>query len=382
MKNQIKIRPRGLTLILSCLFFLSGTIRSRAQAVIVNLSLIEGMDLTPDNIFSYQVQSMASSSTSAEIKGKVHYRNGDVGFTYSFTTTIQPGLNVFNPASVHPTWQFSSMAARELFMEYKTLPQGTYEYCVTVTPKAQGGEAIPGNEGKDCLIRQSQDLFMITLLQPENNAKIQEHYPMLSWIVNYPFASALTYRLRVAEMKNGQNTANAITRNNPVYEERNLVQPSVVYPVYAKELETFQPYAWTVDAYYKGVLLGGAEAWKFTIIEDSLLKDIPQNPPYIDLNLEQGNFVLYAIGELKLKYTEEEVRANKISFSISDENNNPIKFKEKPWEVHKGENRTVLALSEKLDLRHLKSYRLTAVTETGHQFIVSFKYVNPLFLNN
>ena len=132
---------------------------------------------------------------------------------------------------------------RELFMDYGKLPQGTYEYCVSVIPQQTNPEVGNTDITTECSYKTIKDLFLINLIDPENNAKIYEHYPMLSWVVNYPFASQLQYRLRVVPVYEGQRNENAITRNNPVFEDKNVFGTSLVYPVTAKPLELFQPYA-------------------------------------------------------------------------------------------------------------------------------------------
>jgi hypothetical protein len=361
------------------LFFLAISL-SRAQSVIINMAPVDGIDITADNALSFQVQSTFNGSTNALVKGLIRFRNSDMRISYEFRTILQPGINSFSADVVHPTWNFSSSALRELFKDYKILPQGTYEYCVTVYPDYHSGEGVQGSEETECLYRQSEDLFSINLLEPEIDAKLYEYNPMLTWVANYPFAGALTYRVRVAEIKKGQNPANAINRNNPVYEEKNVMQSSILYPVYAKPLQTWQPYAWTVDAYYKGILLGGAEIWKFTIIEDSLLIAVSRDPSFIELNIEHGDRILYAVGELKLKYLERERKSNELRFRLTDEKGKEIRMKDTSWNVSRGDNRRILQFSDVLTLKHKKNYRLQVTTADNQVYKVSFTYINPLYL--
>jgi hypothetical protein len=216
----------------------------------------------------------------------LQYRNNpDLRIEYSFRSRLQPGVNVPEWKSVRPEFRYSSSALRDLFEVYKKLPQGIYEYCVSVQAGDHASEAPPGEVYSQCLYQKSDDLFLITLVEPEDEARIYEYYPMLSWIVNYPFASGLTYRIRVAELKDGQNAIAAVTRNNPVYQERNLMQTSMIYPVSARPLRKFQTYAWTVDAYYKEILLGGADPWRFTIVEDSIFTSNGIDVSHIDISL-------------------------------------------------------------------------------------------------
>lgn len=370
---------RGLWLLIVLLFAQGMAIAQGAGGTVINLSMLDGIALTPENVFSYTIQSTASSPTQALVKGTLRYRQNGLSFSYSFRTALRSGINRIESGSIHPDWTFSSSAFRELFMDYRVLPQGTYEYCVSVNPVGSNGEVITGGETSECLYNKSEDLFLINLVDPENNARLYEHYPVFSWVVNYPFASQLTYRIRIAEIKEGQNPVNAVARNNSVYTESNLPQTTTTYPVYANALRTAQPYAWTVDAYYKGVLLGGAEPWKFTIVEDSELKDVPREMAYYEFESHNGDTRLYAVGELKLKFINEQ-RRDTMYLSISDEAGKEVRLANNKVSLVLGDNRILLPFKEDAALRHKKRYTLNITLLTGRKFQVPFTYINPAFL--
>jgi len=348
---------------------------------VVNLAPIDGLNLSPDNIFNYRIESALPNAVNAKVKGTVRFRSSPLFFSYEYSLTVFPGSNSINKQSVRPIWSFSSPALRELFLNYKRLPQGTYEYCVGITPSLMGSETPPDMTLSECLYQQSDDIFLINLIDPDNNAKIHEYNPVLSWVVNYPFASELTYRLRIAEIKDGQNIVSAITRNNPIYQEGNLRQTSQGYPVYAKPLILWQPYAWTVDAYYKDILLGGAEPWKFTIVDDSLLTTLPQETPFIDLKRETGNALLYVVGNIKLKYVLEDRRMDNLVLELSGKDGNPIKLKNQTLAAVYGDNRFEVNLKDDATLKHLADYNLKIRSETGEVYTVLFRYVNPELIN-
>lgn len=355
-----------------------GTATAQSRELIINLASLDGVPLTPENIFSFGIQSAFSSATNATVKGTVRYKQSGLSFSYSFNTILRGGMNMIEGGAIHPAWTWSSNALRELFQDYHTLPEGTYEYCVTIMPLNQAGEPGVSGETTECIYGKKEDLFLINLVDPENNAKIYEYYPVFSWIVNYPFASQLTYRIRIAEIKEGQNTVNAITRNNPIYQESNLPQTTATYPVYASPLKPFQPYAWTVDAYYKGILLGGAEQWKFTIIEDSEMLAVPANPSYVEVNLEKGMSKIYAVGQLKLKYIERDRITDSLKLELLDSKGNRIVLKSNSWLAKRGDNRLIIPLEE-TGLKHLKYYKIT-ITSSSQQYIILFQYVNPIYL--
>jgi hypothetical protein len=221
------------------------------------------------------------------------------------------------------------------------------------------------------------------LLEPEDGAKLYEYNPMLSWVATYPFLNELTYRVRVAEIKDGQNTTNAITRNNPVYSENNLSANTIVYPIYAKPLIAWQPYAWTVDAYYKGILLGGAQPWKFTIVEDSLLKSIPKESAYINMNLDNGRSRYYAVGNVKLKYSENDFLQNELKVTFLRKGKE-IKNSAKTWVVARGDNFNTFDLTG-YNLKHNEEFEVVLefkrVKSTQSKQEIKYKYANPDLVN-
>jgi hypothetical protein len=214
---------------------------------------------------------------------------------------------------------------------------------------------------------------------PENDAKIYEYNPMLAWVVNYPFASELTYKLRVAELKEGQNPQNAITRNNPMYKDDHVMTTGTVYPVTAKPLQKWQPYVWTVDAYYKGILLGGAEVWKFTIVDDSELVAASRNQSYYEFEKHIGDTRLYAVGEVKLKYISD-LNSDTLSVTILKSDGEPANSRTFTFPMRLGDNRIILEIYDKVNLKHKEKYSLKIIRGDKKEFIVPFTYINPLFI--
>ncbi len=251
---------------------------------------------------------------------------------------------------------------------------------MSIAPTGSNGELIPGAEVSECLYGKSEDLFLINLVDPEDGAKLHEHYPVFSWIANYPFASQLTYRIRVAEIKAGQNMVNAVVRNNPVYTESNLPQTTTTYPLYGTPLKTFQPYAWTVDAYYKGILLGGAEPWKFTIVEDSELVGIPRESPFVDIRKEQNTAAYYAVGKVKLKYVLEENQEDVLNITLKNAHGETVRIGQQQIKVRLGDNRIEIELASQGNMKHLARYTLEITDRRGQHYQLLMRYVNPDYL--
>ena len=360
------------------LLLMGGTLHAQNN-IVINTGLIDGIELTRQNILSYQIVSTLNYPLNADVTGTLFYRNNDLRINYSYTMKINPGINQADGNQAPVNWTYSSAALRELFEDYNKLPAGTYQYCIKVTPKNVAGEHDMGNVTEECLYNKNEEMFLINLVDPENDAKLYEKNPSLSWVANYTFSSDLTYKLRVAEIRKGQNTVTAISRNNPVYTENNLRQNTLIYPVSAKPLQVNQPYAWTVDAFYKGILLGGAEPWKFTIIEDTLLANIPKESSYIDVKDQQGKTMSYAVGKLKLKYLLKDYRTDSLHLTLM-QNGSEVKLKNNILNAYQGDNKYIIDFENTPKLKHGKIYVLNIENAYRQKYAITFRYINPAFL--
>jgi len=378
--NYYKVKVRQVErLLLACIImFFSFTSLAQTPSIQVDLSAIDGLDLVPANIFNYRIDNRSGHAQQAEVTGQVHYRRSALSFSYRYSITLQPGINQISKQLVpSPSWIFSEQPLRELFFNYNRLPQGTYEYCVGVAIRGSNPEGAGAGEPEACVYQTANDIFLINLLDPEDDAKIYEYNPMLSWVVNYPFASELTYRIRVAEQKQGQNKQNAITRNNAMYQDNHVMSTGTVYPVTARPLVKNQPYVWAVDAYYKGILLGGSEVWRFTIIEDSIDKALPSESFYVDIRKENNNSLYYAVGQIKLKYVLDEKNEEIVRLTLRSDGGKEISLKSKEVKMILGDNRLDINLKEEVRLKHMGKYTLAFSNSSGEVFYLPFKYINP-----
>ncbi len=376
MKRTTNSLGQDLLLLLCCLLFT--VCASAQQNLVIDLSPVDGINLTPENILNFRLQAIGASVGKVQITGAIRFRNSPQNFSYSFKYDLHAGMNTIDAGQVHPQWQFSSSALKELFFNYKTLPEGTYEYCVSVAPISSFGE-VSATPFDECLYHRSEEAFLINLLEPENKAKLHEYTPMLSWVANYSFSNELTYRLRIAEIKQGQNPVNAVMRNRPVYDERNLMQNSKVYPIYARPLVKNQPYAWTVDAYYKGILLGGAETWQFTIKDDSLNNANEGSRSYVDIKKENGKTSQYALGALKIKYVLDKKKTDTLFLKILDEKDQEISLNNNKLSAVYGDNRYIVVFKDRVNLKHHHLYTLMVSTKTNEKYRIPFEYLNPEF---
>jgi len=365
-----------------CVLILAVPSGSNAQAsqLTVDLSGVDGIELSPGNVFNYRIDNRSNQSQQVTVTGRLQYRRSNLGFTYKYTALLQPGNNDMRNNAHSPSWTYTDNALRELFQTYNKLPQGTYEYCIIVQVN-RGGESNGSDQPEACVYNTVDDIFLINLMSPENDAKLHEFNPMLSWVVNYHFASELTYRVRVAELKKGQTPVAAMTRNNPVYQDSHVMTTSTVYPVTAKPLEKWQSYVWTVDAYYKGILLGGAEVWKFMIIDDELLKGGPMETSFVDIRQEQSHTAYYAVGKIKIKYVEEEKPRETLKIVLRNDKGKVVKLQQDGLQAVAGDNRFEIDLGGQADLKHMGHYTLELSNSNGAIYTLPLTYVNPDLLD-
>lgn len=370
-----------VVLIVTLLLQPMGFASAQNSKVIADLSNVDGVSITPHNVWRYRIINETGRAVQSHVTGTIRYKQNGLYLRYAFDKTLYPGDNTINEEEViRASWESSDQALRELFFDYETLPQGVYEYCVSVSVQ-QSGDKGP-DKATACVYNRSNDIFLIDLIAPNNRAELYEINPLFSWVATYPFASELTYRLRLFEIKSGQNPVAAVSRNNPIFSENNISSISLQYPLYARPLQVFQPYAWAVDAYYKGILLGGSEPWKFTIVEDSSLADVAMEQSYYDFEQHLGETRIYAVGALKIKYFVDRM-SDTLEFALYHNDNrseNLLKSRDQRLALQSGDNRIDLDLDRKVSMRHGKKYVLIVRTSKSKTYEVPFQYINPAFI--
>lgn len=361
-----------LTLLLLQVLSIAGY--SQSAGFSISLATVDAANLNKRNMFDFQVTSTATTVKNVLLKGTIKYRNQPYKLSYSLRLPVQPGLNNISEHANRAIFEYSSASVKELFELFDRLPEGMLQYCVTLG-SVDGETTIAGVE--DCTFGKNEDLFLINLIDPENKAELYELNPMLSWVANYPFASSLAYKIKVVEMKKDQNAVNAIKRNNAVYEEKGLMQMSINYPIYAKPLQVGSTYAWTVDAYYKDLLLGGAEPWQFKIIEDTLLKLVPKDISFYEFEKHQAETKIFAVDSLKLKYESyQEKDTLQIEF-LRDDGKSVLKM---VYPCKPGTNMIALDLRATDKFRHGKVYKATIRSIQSKTFIVPFTFIKSEYL--
>ncbi|MBK9017122.1 MAG: hypothetical protein IPM82_25400 [Saprospiraceae bacterium] len=127
------------------------------------------------------------------------------------------------------------------------MPAGTYTYTVTVFDES--GNVIAQDEGVNVITNENT---IIDLIGPgtslDQNPEVTPiTTPFFQW-----FSTLSNFHFALYEVNEGQQSANDITANLPVYEESGLSAPFLQYPISAEILEAGKTYAWQITAPLEG----------------------------------------------------------------------------------------------------------------------------------
>lgn len=127
------------------------------------------------------------------------------------------------------------------------LPAGVYTYTVTVFD--EDGNVVAQDEGTNVITNESTVIDLIGPGTPldQNPEMVPMATPFFQW-----FSTLNNFHFALYEVNEGQQSANDITTNLPVYEESGLSATFLQYPISAETLEPGRVYAWQVTAPLEG----------------------------------------------------------------------------------------------------------------------------------
>lgn len=126
------------------------------------------------------------------------------------------------------------------------LLEGYYSACLTI--ENLSGVILASNVCSNftILYPSAQQLIL-----PINNDSLEynNNYPVFQWTpVIVPPTYQIKYKIRIAEILQGQTPAQAINANIPHYENNQILSNNFVYPIDALPLEQGKKYAWQIQA--------------------------------------------------------------------------------------------------------------------------------------
>ena len=149
------------------------------------------------------------------------------------------------------------------------LPLGTYLACYHVSRLSSKGVEILAEE---CVPVNISPLSPPLLNTPIDNSVLPNEFPQFTWIPPTPteMFDRLTYDISVVEVQPGQNSAEAVLYNTPVFIKNYCRVPFESYPSTYSRLEKGKLYAWQVIANNDLNYSAPSAIWTFTLKEDSV----------------------------------------------------------------------------------------------------------------
>jgi hypothetical protein len=174
---------------------------------------------------------------------------GTIGSADKFFTNLQP-LSVetfdnrqFDEYHLDP----ASPELLDIAAATGVMPAGTYTYTILVFD--ENGNVIDQDEGVNVITNETSAIDLISPGAPlEQNPEVTPiSTPFFQW-----FSTLNEFDFALYEVNEGQESANEITANLPVYEEHGLTATFLQYPISAEILVTGKTYAWQVTSPYQG----------------------------------------------------------------------------------------------------------------------------------
>lgn len=331
------------------------------------------------DLLNVQIINTGSKEEKVHLTGKVKISNSHELISFSKDITLP--LGAFNLSTIRNSIStvFSSLSLKDLYENHKLLPLGRINYCIEIFKLSRLGENYQYNLlANECININNDNPFIIELIDPEDNSKINTFNPNFTWVVNSPLIGQLQYRLILAPILKGQSKADALKRNALLFDQKNISTTSILYPIFAKTLEVNKKYAWNVEAYYKGHLLGSAKPWCFEILADTIIDSTQTYISYLDVLAQNDYGEVIVPGTLKLKYQLKNHRNDTLSLKLEDNKGKEVKLKSYNIQnIKYGDNRFEINFYQNLPLKHNKKYTLYLSGKYFTDKKIVFIYKNP-----
>ena len=291
--------------------------------------------------------------------------------------TLVKGARQLQQGDVNPVqYNYSSSDALTDRNSNGLLPVGSYQLCYTLIEQS-GKNGLPALE--ECLPAEIAPLSPPQLNTPANADTLSTVYPTFQWIPPAPLNmfSDLNYEIILTELNKGQQAADAVQKNTPLYRQNFIKNMFLVYPSSAKPLEAGKTYAWQVIVKNGNSYTEKTESWSFTVLAAAQMQGIRASGfP----RLQQGTGAQYYIFEDQLKFAYSNSSSDTLvtaSFYEEGRPSSPPVFK-KSISVIPGENLLQEDILKKRVFREDELYRLEITDTKGNRSAILFRYKKPV----
>ncbi|UCG43221.1 MAG: hypothetical protein JSU73_00990 [candidate division WOR-3 bacterium] len=219
--------------------------------VMLRLHLPPEGKLGTENLWWVDVYNPDSVLHNRWFKGEVSERKaGRVFWATTWPFDVELGRTTFRLADIKVRDQEAKPGYEFFVLRTGELPEGEYSYRVLL---------MPDNVGDSYTTRVERP-GPPRLMLPRDDEDVRARFPQFSWTRPMPVPrSAVTYRVRIAEVLKGQTDEEALKANPFWFETSGLSRVSLRFPVSGRMFDKGRRYAWQVDAMSGMKVLGTSE---------------------------------------------------------------------------------------------------------------------------
>jgi hypothetical protein len=195
------------------------------------------------------------------------------------------------------------------------LPVGHYRVCYTFI---KNPDKSPEPIQEECTQVDIQPLSPPQLIVPAHETVLETAYPQLNWLPPGPaqLFSNLQYELKISEVLPGQNMAEAMQQNTPVFSKGGIKENYLPYPASATPFVSGKTYAWQVVAKDNSQYAAQTDVWSFTV---KAITAPEKNKSQLYNRLRKGNEAGYGqAGEQLLFAYDNEANDSAVTCQVFD----------------------------------------------------------------
>ncbi len=372
-----------------CLLIMVLSISTVLKAQVILSNPINSSANNLSELLAINIQNTSLSSVSGIINFKVYQSSNLVlsGNTKSITVASKSSvsINQVNASQLLKPFSFGFYAPsmQVVLNANNPVPNGNYEVCVQFI---SNGTPVSNEACGLNVLGQITTNGTLFLISPIDEATSVTDNPIFSWV---NVGNNILYEFTLAEMHPGQSKYIAIN-NAPYYLKNDLTNNSLIYPIFARELEECKTYAWQVKSYNQYTIPNGesgrltatqtiatSEVFSFKTECDEIEEETSENITYMGLfkNYATHTHVIHEL--IPFKYTDK-YNSNAVDVKIYNINGDTSIYHNEHFELKRpnGDNYLIV---EKKDLHIVNEskdecYYLEVMNVRGEKWRTKFKF--------
>jgi hypothetical protein len=247
------------------------------------------------------------------------------------------------------------------------MPEGELEYCFKIIIRTKDQ---PEQIYENCFTGTNIISSPLELTSPSNGEVNCSQRPRLSWQPPMPMAPGTLFSVKLVQLQDGQNAAEALLVNTPIVYQPAVAGNTIGFPSNVPELREGMTYAWQVTTGGKG-MMSRSEIWKFTV---DCAKTSKGEGSYRELKAEDDGGFLVTGSSLRLA-VHNPFLAGQLQYTIADLSEKRKALKNLPRIIlEKGSNNILIDLHKVPGMKDGNDYLITATLPDGKAVSLRFKY--------